>query len=46
MEGWRCAEAASALGVTEPVLKRRLHLARMALMTLVQRRGQLAIAAA
>ena len=46
MEGWRCHEAASALGVTVPVLKRRLHLARMALTTLVQRQGQLAMAAA
>jgi DNA-directed RNA polymerase specialized sigma24 family protein len=46
MEGWQCDEAAAALGVTVPVLKRRLHMARMALTTLVQRRGQLAVAAA
>ena len=46
MEGWCCEEAAVALGVTVPVLKRRLHLARMALTTLVQRRKQLAMAAA
>ena len=46
MEGWRCSEAAAALGVTEPVLNRRLHVARMALVTLVQRRAHPAIAAA
>ena len=46
MEGWRFNEAAAALGVTVPVLKRRLHIARMALMTLVQRQGQPAVAAA
>jgi DNA-directed RNA polymerase specialized sigma24 family protein len=46
MEGWQCDEAAEALGVTVPVLKRRLHMARMALTTLVQRRGQGAMAAA
>jgi hypothetical protein len=46
MEGWRCSEAAAALGVTVPVLKRRLHVARMALTTLVQRRSRTAVAAA
>jgi DNA-directed RNA polymerase specialized sigma24 family protein len=46
MEGWRYSDAADALGVTVPVLKRRLHLARMAMTTLVQRRGQQAMAAA
>jgi predicted DNA-binding protein (UPF0251 family) len=46
VEGWRCNEAAAALGVTEPELKRRLHVARMVLTTLVQRRVQLAMAAA
>jgi len=46
MEGWRCSDAAAALGVTVPVLKRRLHVARMALTTLVQRRGQPAMTAA
>jgi hypothetical protein len=46
MEGWRCDEAAAALGVTVPVLRRRLHVARMVLTTLVQHRGQPAMAAA
>jgi DNA-directed RNA polymerase specialized sigma24 family protein len=46
VEGWQCADAAAALGVTVPVLKRRLHVARMALTTLVQRRRQPAMAAA
>jgi hypothetical protein len=46
MEGWCCTEAAAALGVSVPVLKRRLHVARMALTTIVQRRGKLAMAAA
>ena len=46
VEGWGSEEAAAALGIGLPVLKRRLHLARMALTTLVQRRGQLAMAAA
>jgi DNA-directed RNA polymerase specialized sigma24 family protein len=46
MEGWQCSKAAARLGVTETVLKRRLHVARMALTTLLQRRGQEAMAAA
>jgi DNA-directed RNA polymerase specialized sigma24 family protein len=46
MEGWCCEKAAAALGITVPLLKRRLHLARMAVTTLVQRRGQLAMTAA
>lgn len=46
MEGWSRDEAAAALGVTVSVLKHRLHLARMAATTLMQRRAESAPAAA
>ena len=46
MEGWPMSDAAARLGLTLPLLKRRLHLARRAMTTLVQRRGQMAMAAA